>query len=200
MPRSPAEPVGRGPRGRVGILTAVRRGLPLLLCALCALAGTASVAAAQDDEVFVDPGSPSGKEYALPIDEARQQGAAKQKPKPSAERAKPPLFGEGVEPKRAGTTTPQAAPERRDAGSRDDAKRAKARAADNRRAKAAAREKAAAEAAARAAEEVARTRALRAQAASPDGGVGFAAMIGAGVGVLLIGGLAGLLLRRRAAQ
>ena len=203
-PLVPAEPQSPVSRALAGILTRVHRGLPWLLCVLCGLMVTAPVAAAQDDEVFVDPRSPSGKEYALPIDQARQQGAPKtHKPKRSSESAKAPLFGEGVEPNRGGTTTTQAAPERRD-GSQDGSRPANARAAAERtanaaaRAKAAALEKADAEADARSA-ELARTRALRAQAAAPEGG-GFTAIIGAGVGVLLIGGLVGLLLRRRLAR
>jgi hypothetical protein len=49
------------------------RGLLLMLCA-CALLAPMTATAAQD-EIFVDPGSPSGKEYALPIDSARKQAA-----------------------------------------------------------------------------------------------------------------------------
>jgi hypothetical protein len=61
---------------------------------------TAGSAAAQDDGVFVDPGSPSGKEYQIPLESARRQAdpttraGAKVAP---GERSSP-LFGEGIEP------------------------------------------------------------------------------------------------------
>lgn len=177
------------------MLISVRKGLLLLLCCLTA---TPAVAAAQDDEVFVDPGSPSGKEYALPIDRAREEGSSTrrqpQKPRPQ----KAPLFGEGVEGAVESPTaraTPKSPSKEPKTESKAGSTSAKARAA--REEEAAGREKAAAAAEARAA-ELARTRALRAEAAAPTGGMGIAAILGVGVGVLLIGGLVGLWLRRRA--
>ncbi len=149
---------------------------PLLLL-LCGLAVTAPVAAAQDDQVFVDPDSPSGREYELPIDRARERAAPKtQKQRRSPGTRDAPLFGAGVEADDAGTTPPQAPREPSGAGDRttDDV----------------AAERAAAGAAAE----------RRAQAAAPDGVTGLAAVLGAGAGVLLVGGLVGLLLRRRAAR
>jgi hypothetical protein len=51
-------------------------------------------AAAQEDGVFVDPDSPAGKEYAIPIDQARGETAGGGN-RPAGEE---PLFGEGIEP------------------------------------------------------------------------------------------------------
>ena len=51
-------------------------------------------AAAQEDGVFVDPDSPAGKEYAIPIDQARGEAAGGGN-RPAGEE---PLFGEGIEP------------------------------------------------------------------------------------------------------
>ena len=53
-------------------------------------------AAAQDDGVFLDPDSPAGKEYAVPLEEARRQaigGGGDGGADPSSGQ---PLFGEGI--------------------------------------------------------------------------------------------------------
>jgi hypothetical protein len=151
-----------------------------LLLALCALAVIAPAAVAADDEIFVDPGSPSGKEYALPVDSARKQAAggtqgAKDRTSTT------PLFGEGVDaatPK-AGTGKASAAGAKAGAG---DAGGGSAGAPPARVATAA-------------------PRTLKAQAAAPDGGIGTAAIIGGvSAGVLLLGAVIGVLLRRRAAR
>ncbi len=44
--------------------------------------------------VFFDPDSPAGKEYALPLDQAREEAAGGKSDGPAGKRA--PLFGEGV--------------------------------------------------------------------------------------------------------
>lgn len=160
------------------MLISLCKGLLLLWCGL---AVATSVASAQDDPVFVDPDSPSGKEYELPIDSARQQGAPKARAqKPGAGRQAAPLFGAGVEADGAGTTASAGtndAPGKRDDTSTD-----------------AAGEPGLGQA-------PAGTAAVRkAQAAAPEGAGGLAMIIGAGTGVLLLGGLGGLLLRRRAAR
>lgn len=157
--------------------TSVCKGMLLLLCGLAATAG---VAPAQEDRVFVDPDSPSGKEYELPIDRAREQAAPSRQNQGSEAGAQgTPLFGEGVEPEQgraAGATTPGKV------GTRDDGGEDAASGAPAQRASAGA------------------TAARTAQAAAPAGGTGLAAIIGAGAGVLVVGGLLGLLLRRRAAR
>jgi hypothetical protein len=67
------------------------------LSAWLALAGGTAVAA-PDDGVHYDPDSPSGQEYALPLNEARDQGGGRHDAAP---------FGEGVEPPAdSGSTVP----------------------------------------------------------------------------------------------
>ena len=51
--------------------------------------------------MHVDPGSPAGKEYAIPIERARRDAAGPQKLAPSAaptQTAAVPLFGQGIKP------------------------------------------------------------------------------------------------------
>jgi hypothetical protein len=73
--------------------------VPLLcgLLAVVALALCPAGAAAQGPEVFVDPNSPSGREYELPLESARQQADPRSKDGPirHGERSAP-LFGEGI--------------------------------------------------------------------------------------------------------
>jgi len=151
-----------------------------LLLALCALAMTASAAvAAAEDEIFVDPGSPSGEEYALPVDSARKQAAGDAQARSDNKSA--PLFGEGVGDATAGPAAGGGSVGGGGAGG------------DAARTSGGAREP-------RSSRTGAGTRpALRAQAAAVDGGgVGLAAVGGTAAGVLLLGGAIGLLLRRRA--
>lgn len=81
--------------------------LVVLGCGLLA----APRAAAAPDEVIFDPGSPAGKEYAIPLDEARRgaeggggEGDAGSSAGPAgrSDIANPPLFGAGVKPERSG--------------------------------------------------------------------------------------------------
>jgi hypothetical protein len=64
------------------------------LTALLLAATAAPPAAAQEDGVFVDPDSPAGVEYAIPLQEARRQAAGGRRADPGSGR---PLFGEGIE-------------------------------------------------------------------------------------------------------
>src|SRR4051812_19082119 len=57
----------------------------------------ASSAAAQTPGLHVDPDSPGGKEYAIPLDQARGQGATGT-PQDSTGSTPAKLFGEGIEP------------------------------------------------------------------------------------------------------
>ncbi|MCA1569087.1 MAG: hypothetical protein LC798_01955 [Chloroflexi bacterium] len=157
-----------------------------LLLMLCALALTAPAAAAAEDEVFVDPGSPSGKEYALPVDSARKQAAGDARNKSSNSQATP-LFGEGVD---------------RDAGSAGGGSGSGESDAGGGSGRGGASGDGGGEASSpqRADPEGGTPVTARAQAASPDGGSGTIAIIGAGAGVLLLGGAIGLVLRRRAAR
>lgn len=163
----------------LGMLTSVRKPVVLLLCVFTMAAPPS--ASAQDDRVFVDPESPTGKEYALPIQRAREQGAADvQTQNPVAGARTAPLFGEGVESSGAGKSKRQRAPEMR--GSSDDTSGATASKARSEPTTASA------------------TVDLRSEVATPDGAGGLAAVVGAGTAVLLVGGLVGLLLRRRGAR
>jgi hypothetical protein len=57
-------------------------------------------AVAQDPGVFIDPGSPSAKEYALPFESERRQadpGTPQEAAIPQGQRVSP-AFGEGIEP------------------------------------------------------------------------------------------------------
>jgi hypothetical protein len=156
-----------------------------LLPALCALAAIMPAAAAAKDEIFVDPGSPSAKEYALPVDSARRQ-AAGTAGKGTASGQPAPLFGEGVaaeSPRRSGAGS--GASNRSGSGSGHGA----ADAAPARGARSPGAASAGPDAGP-----------LRATAAAPDGGLGALAIVGGvGVAVLLAGAGIGLLLRRRAA-
>jgi len=89
-----------------------RRGLALRTAVVVTLA-VPGVAGAQDG-VFVDPDSPSGKEYAIPLEEARRDAGAQGRPdrvRPGERSAE--LFGAGVGD---GGSPPQAGRET-DAGS-----------------------------------------------------------------------------------
>jgi len=148
------------------------------------LAVIAPPAMAQDDDVIVDPGSPSGKEYALPVDSARKQ--ASKDAKNSSSKAQPaPLFGEGVGDD-AATSTSASAPSG-SGGSGGDGADGTRSTADGSRAPDAPRAGPG-------------TATLKSQAAAPGGGIGLVAIIGAGLGVLALGAAIGLLLRRRAAR
>lgn len=191
---APADLRARSSRPPAVILGCVLSRLLALVCALVAIvvasAVVAPVALGQEDEVFVDPGSPSGKEYELPIDRARQQAGTSTKKGSGSRRA--PLFGEGVDRNATGgTRSAKGADDRRTKDSKRDSERRKTRGeADDAQSEEGAQE---------ARETEFDTRALRAQAAAaPDGGIGIGGIAGVGLAVLLVGALAGLWLRRRA--
>jgi hypothetical protein len=71
---------------------------PILTRALLAAGILGALPASAGAQVFVDPGSPTGQEYVIPLEEARRESAD-----PGGERnaqAPQPLFGEGVRPQR----------------------------------------------------------------------------------------------------
>lgn len=86
-----------------GYLTAaalsMRVNLKRLNLALVLLLVAAPPAAAQQDGVFVDPDSPAGKEYAVPLDQARDEASGGG----GGGSGKESLFGEGIEPVRGGS-------------------------------------------------------------------------------------------------
>jgi hypothetical protein len=80
-----------------------RRNKRAAVCAvvLFGLLTGAGEAAAQSDGVFVDPDTPAGKEYALPLDKARQDVAPNSAPQGS-EQGDTELFGAGISKKGGG--------------------------------------------------------------------------------------------------
>lgn len=67
-------------------------------CTLCCALASAQAASALEPGVHVDPGSPAAKEYALPLDQARQTGSESSS-QPSSEGG---LFGAGIKPPGSG--------------------------------------------------------------------------------------------------
>ena len=157
-----------------------KRKLIVLAASGFALALPADPAAAQ---VFVDPGSPSGKEYAIPLEEARREASTGggDFPVEQGERSAP-LFGEGVgEPSSPGGSS-------RDGG-------------DNRPGSGGDRQGSAEDDEARGGGSV--DEALRntntVGATVPQGGLGSTATIAiVALSVLLLGGVIGSIARRRA--
>jgi hypothetical protein len=136
----------------------------------------AAPADAQEPGVFIDPGAPSAKEYALPFEDERRQADPEQGPSaPIAPGSREsPTFGEGI--------TSGDAPSSREGsgGSRQ------SRDAETTRQESASGGDA----------EV--VRAATSNPGAPDGGVGVTLTIaGIALAVLLAGGAAGLLWRRR---
>jgi len=132
-------------------------------------------ATAQSDDPQVDPDSPAGTEYQLPIDGAREQAGGGTS---SGKRGEAPLFGEGVESKTSGGSWGSA--EKSRSGEKPGS-------ASSARGTAKADEL-----------ETATPKIVQTGASAPGGGGTSIAAIGAGAaGVLLIGGLAGLVWRRR---
>lgn len=140
-------------------------GLALALALAPAAGGQAR------DEVFVDPDSPAGVEYQLPIERARALArGGSSPPAAGAPGAPPALFGEGVEPAREGGSRRDGAP---GAGGATGAPGAQPASAPN-----------------------AAADGIRAAAAAPDG-MGTGAVAGIAAAVILLGALAGLAWRRR---
>ena len=139
----------------------------------------AAPASAQEDGVFIDPDSPSAKEYSLPLESERRQADPEQEPSAGivqGERSSP-IFGTGIvrgdesERARSGSRSTQDDGPDSSRGGRAAAGRARCR---DRRGR----------------DIESRAARRRHRRALIIGGVA--------VGVLLLGGLAGLLLRRRA--
>jgi hypothetical protein len=85
----------------------IRAGAKRLGLISLVLAMAAPPAFAQQDGVFVDPDSPSGKEYAVPLDQARGEAAGGGKSAPGEE----PLFGEGIKPPSGDSGKAQGSPD-----------------------------------------------------------------------------------------
>ena len=90
----------RGPRRMtsLAILPRMRRNLVGLALSCLAVLLLASPAGAQDD-VFVDPDSPTGSEYDIPLERARRDASTDRSGAAQGYRSRTaPLFGEGIEP------------------------------------------------------------------------------------------------------
>jgi len=152
----------------------------VLLTCLSALV-FAAPAQAQDPHPQVDPDSPAGSEYQLPIDRAREQARERPDAPGTAEgrgsTGEVPLFGSGVQSRRKEHKTPRASSAKADRD-RDPARSAQLEPGLG-----------------------TSTPEVRAQAPSPDdGGSGLVAIGGGALGVLLLGGLAGLAWRCRSVR
>lgn len=85
----------------------IRRSGPWLAC-LCAFCGVfaapAAAASGPSPGVHVDPGSPAGKQYQIPISAARGETSGGGK---GPQNGSEPTFGAGVTPQASGQATPQ---------------------------------------------------------------------------------------------
>lgn len=141
-------------------------------------------AGAQEDGVFIDPDSPSAKEYDLPFESERRQADPGQNPSDGIVQGErdSPLFGAGIGSgdEEEGGTTKSRSEERGDgAGGGSSSSKQLEVARDD--------------------DDDAVLRAATSNPGAPDGGIGVPLTIGGlAVGVLMLGGVAGLLLRRRA--
>ena len=157
----------------------------VLRIAVVAFLLLAAPAHAQDPGVIIDPGAPSAKEYALPFESERRQADPEQGASapvvPGARSS--PTFGEGITSGNAPTSRGPAARAAREADGN---------AATGKETTGAARESASDG-------DAAVVRAATSNPGAPDGGAGVTLTIaGIALGVLLVGGMAGLLWRRRA--
>lgn len=149
------------------------------LAAAMVLVGQNSVALAAQPGVHVDPGSPAGKQYAIPVASARSEAAGQTGSNVSEN---PPAFGVGITPSPTAPTrhgTSGLSPRR--ASSETSSKR---RHANN----------ASGGSAGPNSQSPTPPGAIQ---ASTTGGSGWLALVLGGMLVLLIGGAGGLLLRRR---
>jgi hypothetical protein len=157
---------------------------------------------------MVDPDSPSGSEYQIPLEGARDDAApGGSKPKRPGERSAP-LFGEGLK-KRGGDDSGQASDEDADygdtavaaGGSDDDGGSGNGRDDAAAAAKARADRRASRRAARRDGDGSPETVGAQATAATTDGGSdGLPLVLSLGAFALLLGGGVGYVLRRRSAR
>jgi cobalamin biosynthesis Mg chelatase CobN len=145
-------------------------------CALIAALALVPPASAQGGaDPSVDPNSPPGTEYQLPVEKARED--ARGGGSGASGQSQAPLFGEGVQSTKPGASG------KGTAGKNGTGKAADAASGDS------------------LGVETPKIKTLQAQVPAADsGGVSSLAIAGGAVGVLLVGGLAGLLWRRRSAS
>src|SRR4051794_36826656 len=174
----------------------LRRVASLVVLSLALLPGGAMAQSSPEPGVHVDPNSPSGKEYAIPLDDARGKAtpkpaktkAATTNPSTSTAPAQPapttteeatPLFGAGIEPDKGSDTkssnktkTTQADDEPAADDSSDDTSDQDDQAA-------------------------ALAAAIKGDGGDSGGGGSVAGPVGVGIAVLLLGGGLGYFVRRR---
>lgn len=141
-------------------------------------AAAAQAATGLEPGVHVDPGSPAAKEYALPLNQARQTGAGAS----SSSTSSGPLFGAGIKPPGAGGSSHSGS------GSGSGTGKATGRGG-------AAGPNGASGAARLSTLPAAVLRASSSQASSGGGG-SILALLGGGVAILVLGGLGGMILKR----
>ena len=154
----------------------------------------AAPAAAQEEGVFIDPGSPSAKEYAIPLEAERRQADPGQEPSAGVQQGSrsSPIFGTGIvsDGDTGGEPSSGAPSSTAEDGDSDAVKDRERDAAEDTPQET--------EPSTRP-EDAAVVRAATSNPGPPSGGAGVPLTIGGvALGVLLVGGLAGLLLRRRA--
>jgi hypothetical protein len=190
----------------------MRRSLLVLLLVVTGLVPAAGAFAQSTTGggVTVDPNSPSGTEYDIPVQKARRdaQGTKKAKPKaPAAPRARTstsgdnsaPLFGQGVQPDKPSTTTPPPTTTQATPATPAPAKRhRRATTTTQTTPPPAATVATSPPAGQQPPPQQVRDTELAAKAAASDNGPTPAIAIAGGAVVLLLAGLSGWLLRRRA--
>jgi hypothetical protein len=70
-----------------------------LVLAVALLTVDAAAVSAQEDGVFIDPDSPAGTEYAIPLDQARREAAGGGTTTQGRAENGQPLFGAGIAPR-----------------------------------------------------------------------------------------------------
>jgi hypothetical protein len=154
---------------------------PQAVAVLALLLLPAPAVAQQDDQVFVDPDSPTGKQYAIPLESARRQADPNGDGRLAPPGGRPagvapaPLFGEGI------ATAANAD------GANKPSKQKRSTASSKLKSKQ------------RSQADSGPLKAAINNPGAPAGGIGSTALIAAGAAlVLLLGGLLGFALRRRA--
>lgn len=149
------------------------------LAALVLLVASGSARA----QVVIDPDSPSAKEYAIPLEDERRQADPRTTPGDGITQGdrSSPLFGEGIERSDDSRDAGRDGRKQRSGGEPDKPKRDGDRSADG-----------------SSADRPEVVRAATNNPGAPDGGLGTPIVIGGvALAVLLLGGVAGALVRRR---
>ena len=156
--------------------------------AVCSLTATAG---AQDGGVVVDPGSPTGKEYAIPLESQRRQADPSSGGAQSQRESVAPLFGAGI------ATAGGTAAQRDRAGSAPATPSGGGRASKKPRGRSAPAPADAPPAEPGTSAARAAIKAATQNPGAPSGGLGTPAVVGlSSAALLLLGGLGGLALRR----